>query len=162
MVKISVALQEYLSTTEKILRSRILAHYEQLSKFERGRIIGLKQAGWENQRIARRMGRSDDAIRRCWQERIDGGRFQLHDSRGRPRATADREDRLIIRSAVTAPDSSLSIIRRATRTRVSIMTIQRRMIERKLHSYRPLRHLPLRHLPLTPALYRARLQWCLA
>ncbi|GFX82683.1 uncharacterized protein TNCV_1193581 [Trichonephila clavipes] len=47
-------------------RRRIRAHYEQLSEFERGRIIGLKEEGWANRRIARHMGRSDAAIRRCW------------------------------------------------------------------------------------------------
>ncbi|GFU54708.1 hypothetical protein TNCV_1037551 [Trichonephila clavipes] len=36
----------YLSPTEKIPRPRIPVHYEQLSKFERGRIIGLKEAGF--------------------------------------------------------------------------------------------------------------------
>ncbi|GFT97166.1 hypothetical protein TNCV_3858241 [Trichonephila clavipes] len=43
----------------------IRAHYEQLSEFERGRIIELKEGGWANWRIARHMGRSDGAIRRC-------------------------------------------------------------------------------------------------
>ncbi|GFV40492.1 hypothetical protein TNCV_4643881 [Trichonephila clavipes] len=38
-------------------RRRIRAHYEQLSVFERDRIIGLKEAGWANRRIARHMGR---------------------------------------------------------------------------------------------------------
>ncbi|GFU30447.1 HTH_Tnp_Tc3_2 domain-containing protein [Trichonephila clavipes] len=57
------------------------------------------------------MGRSDAAIRRCWQEWMDSGRFQHHDERSQPRATADREDRLIVRSAVTASDSLLSTIR---------------------------------------------------
>ncbi|GFU53190.1 SHC-transforming protein 1 [Trichonephila clavipes] len=42
----------------------IQAQYEQLSEFERGRIIGLKEAGWAN----RRMGQSVAAIRRCWQQ----------------------------------------------------------------------------------------------
>ncbi|GFX31790.1 hypothetical protein TNCV_171231 [Trichonephila clavipes] len=37
--------RRYLSTTERMLRRRIRAHYEQLSEFERGRIIGLKEAG---------------------------------------------------------------------------------------------------------------------
>ncbi|GFW61133.1 HTH_Tnp_Tc3_2 domain-containing protein [Trichonephila clavipes] len=86
----------------------------------------------------------------------DSSGFQLHDGSGRSRVTADLEDRLIVRSAVTAPDSSLFAIRRATRIRVSPMTIHRRLIERKLRSYRP-----LRHLPLTPTLCRPRLQWCL-
>ncbi|GFU18250.1 HTH_Tnp_Tc3_2 domain-containing protein [Trichonephila clavipes] len=94
----------------------IRAHYEQLSEFERGRIIELKEAGWENRRIARYMGRGDAAIRRCWQEWVEDGRFQCHDGSGRSRATADWEDRLIVRSAVTASDPSLSTIRRTTRT----------------------------------------------
>ncbi|GFU88304.1 HTH_Tnp_Tc3_2 domain-containing protein [Trichonephila clavipes] len=87
---------------------RIRAHYEQLSEFERGRIIGLKETGWANRRIIRDMGLSDAAIRRCWQGKVNNGRFQRHDGSGRPRATADREERLIVRSAVSAPDSSLS------------------------------------------------------
>ncbi|GFX77236.1 uncharacterized protein TNCV_5063691 [Trichonephila clavipes] len=42
----------------------IQAHYEQLSEFERGCIIGLKEASWTNRRIARHMNRSDAAIRK--------------------------------------------------------------------------------------------------
>ncbi|GFW56689.1 HTH_Tnp_Tc3_2 domain-containing protein [Trichonephila clavipes] len=73
-------------------RRRIRASYEQLSKFERDRVIGLKEEGCENRRIARHMGRSDAAIRRCWQKWLDNGKFQrCHDS-GRSRATANREE----------------------------------------------------------------------
>ncbi|GFV98173.1 uncharacterized protein TNCV_4449301 [Trichonephila clavipes] len=78
------------------------------------------------------MGRSNAAIRRWWQEWVESGRFQRHDGSGRPRATADREDKLTVKSAVTAPDSFLSTIRRATRTRVSTMTIHRWLLERNL------------------------------
>ncbi|GFT05107.1 transposable element Tc1 transposase [Trichonephila clavipes] len=46
---------------------------EQLSEFERGRIIGLKEGGWTNRRIARHIGRIDAAIERCWQELMDSG-----------------------------------------------------------------------------------------
>ncbi|GFW46098.1 HTH_Tnp_Tc3_2 domain-containing protein [Trichonephila clavipes] len=102
------------------------------------------------------MGRSHAAIKRCCQEWVDSGKFQRHDLSSRPRSTADQEDRLIVRSTVTALDSSLSTIRRVTRTRVSPMTLHRRLTERNLRSYRP-----LRQLPLTPAHCRARLQWCL-
>ncbi|GFW49247.1 hypothetical protein TNCV_3057571 [Trichonephila clavipes] len=45
------------------------------------------------------------------------------------RATANLDYRLIVRSAVTAPDSSLSTIGRATRTRVSTMTFHKRPID---------------------------------
>ncbi|GFU22269.1 HTH_Tnp_Tc3_2 domain-containing protein [Trichonephila clavipes] len=72
-------------------------------------------------------------------------------------AITDREDIFIDGSAITASESLLSIIRRVTRTRVSLMTIHRRLIERNLSSYRQL-HLP----PLTPVHSRARLQSCLA
>ncbi|GFW39114.1 HTH_Tnp_Tc3_2 domain-containing protein [Trichonephila clavipes] len=139
--------------TEKMPRLKIRAHYEQLSEFERGRIIEMKEAGWPNRRIVRHMGRSDAASRRCLQKWVESGRFQRHDGSGRPRATADREDRLIIRSAITSSNSSLSTIRRATRTRVSTMTIHRRLKGRNLRSYRL-----LRHLPFVPARCRARLR----
>ncbi|GFU34613.1 HTH_Tnp_Tc3_2 domain-containing protein [Trichonephila clavipes] len=81
------------------------------------------------------MGRSDAAIRRCWQEWVDNGRFQCHDGSDRPWATADWQGRLIVRSAFTAFDSSLSTLRRTTRTRGSTMNIHRRLIERNLRSY---------------------------
>ncbi|GFX94960.1 hypothetical protein TNCV_3045921 [Trichonephila clavipes] len=54
------------------------------------------------------MCRRDAAIRRCWQEWMNNGILQRHDGSGRPRVTADRENRLI----ATVPDSSLSDIRR--------------------------------------------------
>nr|XP_042913807.1 uncharacterized protein LOC122273897 [Parasteatoda tepidariorum] len=138
-------------------RCRILAHYEKLSEFDRSRIIGLKEDGWTNRSIARHLSRSDAAIRRCWQGWLENGRVQCQDGSGRPRATTESEDRVIVRAAVTAPYSSLSTIRRSTQTPVSTMTIHRRLRERNLRSRRP-----LHHLPLTPAHCLARLKWCMA
>ncbi|GFV27771.1 transposable element Tcb2 transposase [Trichonephila clavipes] len=60
-------------------RRRIPAHYEQLSEFERGRINGLKEAGWANWRITRQMDRSEAGIKRCCQESVDNSRLQCHD-----------------------------------------------------------------------------------
>ncbi|GFY24915.1 HTH_Tnp_Tc3_2 domain-containing protein [Trichonephila clavipes] len=57
----------YLSAIEKMPHHRIRTHCQQFSEFERGRILGLKEAGWANPRIARHMGRRDAVIRRCWQ-----------------------------------------------------------------------------------------------
>ncbi|GFW40621.1 HTH_Tnp_Tc3_2 domain-containing protein [Trichonephila clavipes] len=122
-------------STAAVLAKKIRAHYEQLLEFERGRIIGLKEGGWANWRITRHMGRSDAAIRRCWKKWVNNGRFQRHDGSGRPRVTVNLEDRLIVRSAVTALDSLLSTIRRTTRMQVSTMTIYRRLIKRNLRSY---------------------------
>ncbi|GFT82894.1 transposable element Tcb1 transposase [Trichonephila clavipes] len=48
--------------------------YEQLTDFDRGRIIGLREAGWSNRRIGRHLGRSDMVVARCWQQWIIEGR----------------------------------------------------------------------------------------
>ncbi|GFU95098.1 transposable element Tcb1 transposase [Trichonephila clavipes] len=48
--------------------------YEQLTDFDRGRIIGLREAGWSNRRIGRHLGRSDMVVARCWQQWIAEGR----------------------------------------------------------------------------------------
>ncbi|GFW84018.1 HTH_Tnp_Tc3_2 domain-containing protein [Trichonephila clavipes] len=90
-------------------RRSIRAHYEQLSVFERGRIIELKEGGWANQRIAGHMGRSDGPIRRCWQEWVGNGRFQRHDGSGQPTDTEDQEDRLIVGSALCHSTSFIVI-----------------------------------------------------
>ncbi|GFX64285.1 HTH_Tnp_Tc3_2 domain-containing protein [Trichonephila clavipes] len=86
-------------------------------------------------RITHHISRRDAAIRRCWQEWMNNARFQRYDRSGRPRATVDREDRLIARSAVTAPDSSLLTTRRATRTQVFTMIVHRRQLKRNLRPY---------------------------
>ncbi|GFV69735.1 regulator of G-protein signaling 7 [Trichonephila clavipes] len=122
------------NTTEidlkKAFKVNLLPKYtKQLSDFERGRVIGLKESGWTNRRIVRHMSRSDAAIRRCWHLWVDNSKFQRHDGSGRPRAIADWKYRLIVRSAVTASHSPLSTIRRLTLTRLSTMTIHRRLIE---------------------------------
>ncbi|GFV79394.1 hypothetical protein TNCV_1903661 [Trichonephila clavipes] len=90
----------------------------QFEILNRCRIIGLKKclaSGFKLTTLGKcrlkSLGKSR-AIRKCWQEWVDSGRFQSHYGSGRPRATADREDRVIVRSAVTAPDSTLSTIRR--------------------------------------------------
>ncbi|GFX79080.1 HTH_Tnp_Tc3_2 domain-containing protein [Trichonephila clavipes] len=47
--------------------------YEQLTDFDRGRIIGLREAGWSNRRIGRHLGRSDmtsSAIKRNHRRRL--------------------------------------------------------------------------------------------
>ncbi|GFV68451.1 RNA-directed DNA polymerase from mobile element jockey [Trichonephila clavipes] len=64
-------------------RRRIRVHCEQLSEFERGRTIGLKDADWAKRRIAGHMDRSNAAIIRYWQQWEDSGRFQRHDGSAR-------------------------------------------------------------------------------
>ncbi|GFS52739.1 HTH_38 domain-containing protein [Trichonephila clavipes] len=77
--------------------------YEQLTDFDRGRIIGLREAGWSNRRIGRHLGRSDMVVARWWQQWITEGRVYRRGGSGRPRNTNDREDRAIRRVATSAP-----------------------------------------------------------
>ncbi|GFV20852.1 transposable element Tc1 transposase [Trichonephila clavipes] len=86
--------------------------YEQLTDFDRGRIIGLREAGWSNRRIGRHLGRSDMIVTRCWQQWITEGRVYRRGGSGRPRNTNDREDRTIRRVATSAPTTSLASIQR--------------------------------------------------
>ncbi|GFY03028.1 HTH_Tnp_Tc3_2 domain-containing protein [Trichonephila clavipes] len=86
--------------------------YEQLTDFDRGRIIGLKEAGWSNRRIGRHLGRSDMVVARCWQQWITEGRVYRRGGSERPRNTNDREDRAIRRVATSAPTTSLASIQR--------------------------------------------------
>ncbi|GFV87493.1 uncharacterized protein TNCV_3281311 [Trichonephila clavipes] len=43
---------------------RFRRQYEQLSHFERGRIIGMMDAGWSARQVARQLGHSDCVVRR--------------------------------------------------------------------------------------------------
>ncbi|GFS58239.1 HTH_Tnp_Tc3_2 domain-containing protein [Trichonephila clavipes] len=121
--------------------------YEQLTDFDRGRIISLREAGWSNRRIGRHLGRSDMVVARCWQQWITEGRVYRRGGSGRPRNTNDREDRAIRRVATSAPTTSLASIQRhlpPSRHPVpSRETIRRRLTEVGLRSRRPLRRLPL-------------------
>ncbi|GFU72053.1 transposable element Tcb1 transposase [Trichonephila clavipes] len=133
--------------------------YEQLTDFDRGRIIGLREAGWSNRRIGRHLGQSDMVVARCWQQWITEGRVYRRRGSGRPRNTNDREDRAIRRLATSAPTTPLASIQRhlpPSRHPVpSRETIRRRLTEVGLRSRRP-----LRRLPLTPHHRQCRLDFC--
>ncbi|GFX72045.1 transposable element Tcb2 transposase [Trichonephila clavipes] len=83
--------------------------YEQLTDFDRGRIIGLREAGWSNRRIGRHLGRSDMVVARCWQQWITECRVYRRGGSGRPRNTNDREDRAIRRSGHFGTNNVASI-----------------------------------------------------
>ncbi|GFW55825.1 transposable element Tcb2 transposase [Trichonephila clavipes] len=97
--------------------------YEQLTDFDRGRIIGLREAGWSNRRIGRHLGRSDMVVARCWQQWITEGRVYRRGGQCRldfcrPRATWSVTDwrRVIFsdesRFSLSADDHSTRVWRR--------------------------------------------------
>ncbi|GFT89604.1 transposable element Tcb2 transposase [Trichonephila clavipes] len=61
---------------------RARRHFSQL----RGRIIGMKTAGWSTHRVAGQVDRSECAIRNCWEQWIrEGTHARKTGSGGRPR-----------------------------------------------------------------------------
>ncbi|GFX08367.1 transposable element Tcb1 transposase [Trichonephila clavipes] len=124
--------------------------YEQLTDFDRGRIIGLREAGWSNRRIGRHLGWSDMVVARCWQQWITEGRVYRRGGSGRPRNTNDREDRAIRRVATSAPTTSLASIQRHLPPSRHPVPSRETMRSRR----------PLRRLPLTPHHRLCRLDFC--
>ncbi|GFU40390.1 transposable element Tcb2 transposase [Trichonephila clavipes] len=137
---------------------RFRRQYEQLSQFERGRILGMMEVGWSARRVVRQLGRSDCVVRRCWDQWIREMSFTRRPGPGRSRLTSRREDRHIVRNVHIQPTASLAVIQAQVAPSlgdpVSSQTIRRRLAEGHLGLWRP-----LRVLPLTPTHRHLRLEW---
>ncbi|GFS84397.1 transposable element Tcb2 transposase [Trichonephila clavipes] len=140
---------------------RFRRQYEQLSQFERGRILGMMEARGSVRRVARQLGRSDCVVRRCWDQGIREMSFTRRPGSGRPRQTSRREDHHIVRSArVQQTASSAAIQARVAPSLgapLSSRTLRRHLAEGHLRSRRP-----LCMLPLMPAHQCLRLEGCRA
>ncbi|GFU74894.1 transposable element Tcb2 transposase [Trichonephila clavipes] len=64
---------------------RFRRQYEQLSQFERGRIIGMLEACWAVRRVAHQLGLSDCVVRRCWDQWIREMSVTRRPGSGHPR-----------------------------------------------------------------------------
>ncbi|GFV44570.1 transposable element Tcb2 transposase [Trichonephila clavipes] len=89
---------------------RFRRQYEQLSQFERRRIIGMMEAGWSARRVARQLGRSDCVMRRCWDQWIREMSFTRRPGPGSPRRTSRREDHHVVRNARVQPTASSAAV----------------------------------------------------
>ncbi|KAI4458952.1 prolyl 4-hydroxylase alpha subunit [Holotrichia oblita] len=74
-------------------RVRQHQHFVQLSDFERGRIIGMREAGLLLREIARRVNRNVSTVLRCWSKWYEEGVQHRCRGSGRPRRTTDHEER---------------------------------------------------------------------
>ncbi|GFU20052.1 transposable element Tcb2 transposase [Trichonephila clavipes] len=59
--------------------------YEQLSQFERGRIISMMEVGWSARLVALQISHSDRVVRRCWDQWIREESFTRRPGSGCPR-----------------------------------------------------------------------------
>ncbi|XP_066254330.1 uncharacterized protein [Euwallacea similis] len=140
-------------------RTRIERNFHQLSEFERGRIVGLREAGLSFREIATRLNRSVNTIVRCCQGWFEEGQTGRRTGTGRPRRTTERQDRrlriMALRdrfvSSRTLADQWFAEYGRP----IGIRTIYRRIRSFGLISYRP-----YLVLPLTLNHRQNRLQWC--
>ncbi|GFV63190.1 HTH_Tnp_Tc3_2 domain-containing protein [Trichonephila clavipes] len=85
---------------------RFRRQYEQLSQFERGRIVDMMEAGWSARQVARQFGRSQCVLRRGWDQWIRGMSFTRRPGSGRPRQASCREDCHIVSNARIQPTAS--------------------------------------------------------
>ena len=133
-------------------------NYRQLNDFERGRIIGMREAGLSIRDIAARVNRNVATVMRCWSRWSEEGVHQRRPGSGRPRRTSDREERrlrLLAKRDRFSTTRSIAIDwMTGTGPRMSMSSVYRRIKSYGLHSYRP-----FLCLPLTPLHCTRRLEW---
>ncbi|GFY15230.1 transposable element Tcb1 transposase [Trichonephila clavipes] len=133
--------------------------FDQVSEFDRGRIVAYRDCGLSFREIGNRVGRNQTIVMRIC------GRWMQEsttDRRGRshpPQCSTSREDRQIVRMAVTDRSVTSRAVAQhnesVTHHSVSAETIRRRLQQRGLSARRP-----LLGLPLTQNHRRLRRQWC--
>ena len=87
-------------------RRRERAQYQQVSAFERGRMVGLREAGLSYRDIVARTGHAAMTVMRVWREE---GRTQRRAGTGPRNVTTSRDDRHLVRMAVTDRTASSTV-----------------------------------------------------
>ncbi|GFX72109.1 transposable element Tcb1 transposase [Trichonephila clavipes] len=133
--------------------------FDQVSEFDRGRIVAYRDCGLSFTEIGSRVGRNQTTVMQIYDRWMQEG---MTDRRGRshsPQCTTSREDTQIVLMAVT--DRSVTSrtvaqhIESVTHHSVSARTIRRRLQKSGLFARRP-----LLGLPLTQNHRRLHHQWC--
>lgn len=133
------------------------AKFEQISEFERGRIVGLREAGLSYRAVAARVQRNSSTIMRVWKQWTDEGRRARKSGSGPRNVTSARDDRHLVRMAQTDRTASSRQLAAqwSTATGVSLCASSiRSLLQRGLRV-----RIPLYRIPLTQNHRRLRLQW---
>ncbi|UYV62559.1 hypothetical protein LAZ67_2001095, partial [Cordylochernes scorpioides] len=159
LVELRTALLEEWGLLPLDLLQSLLSSFDQVSKFDRGRIVAYRDCGLSFREIGSRVGRNQTtAMRICdrWmQEGTTDRRVRPHP----PQCTTSRDDRRIVR--MTGTDRSVTSLTEAqhiqsvTHHPVSARTIRRRLQQSDLSARRP-----LLRIPLTQNHRRLCRQWC--
>ncbi|GFT58192.1 transposable element Tcb1 transposase [Trichonephila clavipes] len=136
-----------------------LSAFDQVSEFDRGRIVVYRDCRLSFMETGSCVGRNQTTVIRICDRWMQEGTTDRHVRSHPPQCTTSREDRQIVRMAVT--DHSVTSrtvaqhIESVTHHSVSARTIQRRLQQSGLPARRP-----LLGLPLTQNRRRLRRQWC--
>ncbi|GFW67050.1 transposable element Tcb1 transposase [Trichonephila clavipes] len=132
--------------------------FDQVSEFDRGRIMAYRDCGLPFSEIGRRVGRNQTTLMRICDHWMQEGTTDRRDRTHPPQCTTSLEDRKIVRMAVM--DHSVisrtvaQHIESVTHHSVSARTIRSRLQQSGLSAIRP-----LLDLPLTQNHKRLRRQW---
>ncbi|GFW80940.1 transposable element Tcb1 transposase [Trichonephila clavipes] len=116
--------------------------FDQVSEFDRGRIVAYRDCGLSFREIGSRVGRNQTNVMRICDRWMQEGTTDRRDRYHPPLCTISREDRQIVRIAVT--DRSITSrtiaqhIESVTHHSVSARTIRRRLQQSGLSARRPL------------------------
>ena len=140
-------------------RRRNRASFEQVSEFDRGRIVAYRDCGLSFREIGDRVGRNQATVMRICNRWMQEGTTDRRDLLSPPRCTTTRDDRHIVHMAVmdrSATSRTISQqIRSVAQQSVSVHTIRRRLQQSGMSARRP-----LLRLPLSQNHRRLRRQWC--
>ncbi|GFW59761.1 transposable element Tcb1 transposase [Trichonephila clavipes] len=133
--------------------------FDQVSEFDRGRIVAYRDCGLSFREIGSHVRRNQTTVMRICDRWMQEGTTDRHGRSHPPQCNTSREDRQILRMTVT--DRSVTSrtlaqhIKSVTHHSVSARTIRRRLQQSGLSARRP-----LLGLPLTQNHRRLRRQWC--
>ncbi|GBL74630.1 hypothetical protein AVEN_163776-1 [Araneus ventricosus] len=133
------------------------SHYQQITEFERGRVVELREGGFSFRDIAGEFDRNVSTEHDCWQQSSREGTDSRRPGSGQPRGITERENRRVRRMVVAHRTVSVAEIRAAVNTTVIQKTATYRLLQGQLRT----RH-PVACTPLTANHCRLRREWCQA
>ena len=126
-----------------------------LSDFDKGRLVGMCEAGLSISEVARRVPCERRIVRRWFSQYRDTGNVSRRAGSGRPRLGTPRDDRRLMAAVRANRFTPVPRLMQMNDVPFSIRTAYRRCIQHGYRSYRP-----LRRIPLGPLHRQLRLQWC--
>ncbi|GBM45040.1 Transposable element Tc1 transposase [Araneus ventricosus] len=136
-----------------------MSNHQRLDDGMRWRIMGRLEAGQSQVQICREFNLTPSVVCNLWKQFQDTGSIERKPEQGRPRATTATEDRYLSIIARRNRGATASQLTRdlyaATGTRISRVTVSKRLHETRLFARRP-----AVCVPLTSTNRRVRLAWC--